>query len=251
MNYILTINNLSKYFNGITALDDFSLSLERGSITGIIGPNGAGKTTLFNVLSGFLVADKGEIHFKNTNILGMPGYKICNFGISRTFQDLRLIMNLTVLDNVLLAVKNQAGENVFSALFNLKKLNAEDTENRKNAVSILEHVNLKEKFDDLAGNLSYGQQKLLSLACCLASDADLLLLDEPVAGIHPEIIERILKIVKELKEKKKTIVLIEHDMETVAKISDRVVVMDEGKKVAEGNHEDVLNDPKVLEAYLE
>jgi len=251
MNHILTINNLSKHFNGITALDDFYLSLERGSITGVIGPNGAGKTTLFNVLSGFLVADNGEIRFKDTNILGMPGYEISNFGISRTFQDLRLIMNLTVLDNVLLSVKNQAGENVFNALFCPKKLNKEDTENREKAVSILQHVNLKEKVNDLAGDLSYGQQKLLSLACCLASDAEILLLDEPVAGIHPEIIERILKIVKELKEQNKTIVLIEHDLEAVAKISDRVIVMDAGKKVAEGKHENVLNDPKVLEAYLE
>lgn len=251
MNNILTINNLSKRFDGITALDDFSLSLERGSITGIIGPNGAGKTTLFNVLSGFLDADSGEIHFKDTNILGMPSYKISNFGISRTFQDLRLIMNLTVLDNVLLAVKNQTGENVLSALFCPKKLNKEELENKEKAVSILEHVNLKEKVDDPAGNLSYGQQKLLSLACCLASDAEILMLDEPVAGIHPEIIERMLKIVKELKTNGKTIILIEHNLNAVARVSDRVIVMDEGEKVAEGKHEDVLNDPKVLEAYLE
>ena len=251
MSNILTIQNLSKHFNGIIALDDFSLSLDRGGVTGIIGPNGAGKTTLFNILSGFLSPDNGEIQFKEISLIGLPGYKISNFGMSRTFQDLRLIMNLTVLDNVLLAVKNQAGEKVFNALFSPKKLNEQDAENRKKGLSILEHLYLKEKSHDLAGNLSYGQQKLLSLACCLASDAELLLLDEPVAGIHPEIIERILTIIKELKEKGKTIVLIEHNIAAIARVSDRIIVMDEGKKVAEGDHEAILNDPKVLEAYLE
>lgn len=250
MNDILTIKNLSKHFNGVVGLDNFSLSIDRGSIIGIIGPNGAGKTTLFNVLSGFLLADSGEIHFKDTNILGMPGHEISNFGISRTFQDLRLIMNLTVLDNVLLAVKNQAGENVFNALFSLKKLNKEDTENREKALSVLEQVNLQNKADDLAGNLSYGQQKLLSLACCLVSDAEILLLDEPVAGINPEIIERILFIIKKSKKKGKTVVLIEHNIAAIGKVSDQIVVMDEGKNVAEGDHEALLKDPRVLEAYI-
>jgi ABC-type branched-subunit amino acid transport system ATPase component len=126
-----------------------------------------------------------------------------------------------------------------------------EVENRDKAVSLLEYVALREKINDPAENLSYGQQKLLSLACCLASDAELLLLDEPVAGIHPEIIEKILNIIKELKEKGKTVVMIEHNLDAVARISDRIVVMDEGRKVVEGKHDVIINDPRVLEAYLE
>lgn len=250
MDIMLSIKNLSKSFDGIKALDNLTLSIDNGRIIGIIGPNGAGKTTLFNVISGFLTPDNGEMRYKDSNILGMSGYRISNMGISRTFQDMRLIMRLTVLENVLLAMKNQAGENVFHAIFNFRGLKNEEAENREKAKSLLEYVNIQEKTDDLAESLSYGQQKLLSLACCLASDAELFLLDEPVAGINPEIIEKILVIIKELKEKGKTVILIEHNLDAIARVSDTIVVMDEGRKVTEGKHDDILNDPRVLEAYL-
>lgn len=248
---ILSIKNLSKHFDGIAALDNFSLSLNHGSIVGIIGPNGAGKTTLFNVISGFLSPDNGGIQYKNIDLSGISDHRIAAIGISRTFQDLRLIMKLTVLENVLLAMKNQIGENIFHALFSSRGVKKEEMENRIKAISLLEYVALQEKTDDLAENLSYGQQKLLSLACCLASDAELLLLDEPVAGIHPEIIEKILIIIKELKERSKTVVIIEHNLDVIARVSDWIVVMDEGKKVVKGKHDVIINDPRVLEAYLE
>ena len=250
MDSILTIKSVSKHFDGVKALDSLTLSIDNGRIIGIIGPNGAGKTTLFNVISGFINPDNGGIRYKDNNILGMSGHKVANMGISRTFQDMRLIMKLTVLENVLLAMKNQVGENVFHAIFNFRGLKNEETENREKAKSLLEYVNLHEKIDDLSESLSYGQQKLLSLACCLASDAELFLLDEPVAGINPEIIEKILVIIKELKEKGKTVILIEHNLDAIARVSDTIVVMDEGRKVAEGKHDEVLNDPKVLESYL-
>ena len=248
---ILSIMNLSKHFDGVAALDNFSLSLEHRSIVGIIGPNGAGKTTLFNVVSGFLSPENGEIRYRDINLAGMSDYRIAGRGISRTFQDLRLIMKLTVLENVMLAMKNQTGENIFQVLFNPGGVKKAEAENRDKAVALLEYVALREKINDPAENLSYGQQKLLSLACCLATDAELLLLDEPVAGIHPEIIEKILNIIKELKEKGKTVVMIEHNLDAVARISDRIVVMDEGKKVVEGKYDVIINDPRVLEAYLE
>jgi len=248
---LLSIMNLSKHFDGVTALDNFSLSLDYGSIVGIIGPNGAGKTTMFNVISGFLSPENGEIRYRDINLSGMPDHRIAGTGISRTFQDLRLIMKLSVLENVMLAMKNQKGENIFHVLFNPGGVKKAEAENRDKAVSLLEYVALQEKINDPAENLSYGQQKLLSLACCLATDAELLLLDEPVAGIHPEIIEKILNIIKELKEKDKTVVMIEHNLDAVARISDRIVVMDEGRKVVEGKHDVIINDPRVLEAYLE
>ena len=248
---ILSIMNLSKHFDGVTALDNFSLSLDYGSIVGIIGPNGAGKTTMFNVVSGFLSPENGEIRYRDINLSGMADHRIAGTGISRTFQDLRLIMKLTVLENVMLAMKDQKGENIFHVLFNPGGVKKAEAENRDKAVSLLEYVALREKINDPAENLSYGQQKLLSLACCLASDAELLLLDEPVAGIHPEIIEKILTIITELKGKGKTVVMIEHNLDAVARVSDRIVVMDEGKKVVEGKHDVIINDPRVLEAYLE
>jgi len=248
---ILSIMNLSKHFDGVVALDNFSLSLEHRSIVGIIGPNGAGKTTMFNVVSGFLSPENGEIRYKDINLSGMAKHRIAGTGISRTFQDLRLIMKLTVLENVMLAMKDQKGENIFHVLFNPGGVKKAEAENRDKAVSLLEYVALQEKINDPAENLSYGQQKLLSLACCLATDAELLLLDEPVAGIHPEIIDKILNIIKELKEKGKTVVMIEHNLDAVARVSDRIVVMDEGRKVAEGKHDVIINDPRVLEAYLE
>ena len=248
---ILSIMNLSKHFDGVTALDNFSLSLDYGSIVGIIGPNGAGKTTMFNVVSGFLSPENGEIRYRDISLSGMAEHRIAGTGISRTFQDLRLIMKLTVLENVMLAMKDQKGENIFHVLFNPGGVKKAEAENRDKAVSLLEYVDLRKKINDPAENLSYGQQKLLSLACCLATDAELFLLDEPVAGIHPEIIEKILTIITELKGKGKTVVMIEHNLDAVARVSDWIVVMDEGKKVVEGKHDVIINDPRVLEAYLE
>ncbi len=229
----------------------FSCSLEEREILGLIGPNGAGKTTLFHVISGFLAPDSGRAVFRGTSLLGLPPYRIARAGIARTFQNLRLIRQLSVLDNVLLSFREQPGEKLGNVFFRWRKSRAHEAANREEAVSLLEEAGLAEKVNDPAEGLSYGQQKLLSLVCCLAAKADLLLLDEPVAGIAPEMIEKMLGIIRGLPAKGKSIILIEHNLDAVMQVCDRVVFMDAGAKVSEGTPEEVRNDPKVIEAYID
>ena len=250
MDQVLSIINVNKKFDGTVALDDFSLEIPQNSITGIIGPNGAGKTTLFNVITGFLPMDSGKIIYNGKNLSKMPSYKIGKTGITRTFQQLRLITSITVLDNILLSFQNQAGENLKNIFLFPGRVMEQEKGNCEKANELLAFMGIEEKADDLVEDLSYGQQKMISLACCLASGADLLLLDEPVAGINPELIEKILKIIKKLQKAGKTFVLIEHNIEAVMQVCDRVIFMDEGKKIAEGDPESVRNNPAVIEAYL-
>jgi len=249
MTAILEIHNLRKTFDGVSALDGTSLSVEERRIVSLIGPNGAGKTTLFNLVCGFLPSDGGSIIFRGVSFAGMKPHHIAGLGIGRTFQDLRLLRKVTVLDNVMLAFQHQAGEGVLRALAGWKTPR-EERANIQEARGLLEFVGLQGKAQDLAEALSYGQQKLLTLACCLAMNAELLLLDEPVAGIDPDTSQRILHLLRELRDEGKTIFLIEHNMEAVRAVSDFVVVMDEGRKIAEGTPEAVMQEPAVLEAYL-
>ena len=248
---ILKIINMNKNFDGTIALDDFSLEIPQNSITGIIGPNGAGKTTLFNVITGFLPPDSGKIIFNGKNLSRLPAYRIMRLGLSRTFQQLRLITRMTVLDNILLAFQNQAGDHMRNIFLFPGRIREQEMRNKEEAKELLAFMGIESKANDLVDDLSYGQQKMVSLACCLASEADVLLLDEPVAGINPETIEKILAVIKKLPEKGKAIVLIEHNIEAVMKVCDRVIFMDQGKKIAEGAPESVRNNPYVIKAYLE
>ena len=248
---LLKIDGVSKHFDGIQALDGFSCSVNRQEILGLIGPNGAGKTTLFNVLTGFLDCDRGQVLFNKKKITQKAPHKIANLGITRTFQDLRLIKRLSVLQNVLLAFKNQPGEHMGNIFFRWKHCQSVEAANTGKALSLLEHTGLRDKANARASDLSYGQQKLLSITCCLAADAELLLLDEPVAGIAPEMIEKIMSIVRELPAQGKTVVVIEHNMDVVMQYCQRIIFMDAGQKVSEGTSEEVRNDPRVIEAYLD
>jgi ABC-type branched-subunit amino acid transport system ATPase component len=251
MIHIATAQSLSKHFNGIMALEDFSCDIEKNEILGLLGPNGAGKTTFFNLLTGLLTPDSGKAYFKGRALGGHYVYEIARLGIARTFQELRLIRKISTLENVLLCFRNQPGEKLFDVFFRPRLCAYNEVANRKRAIELLHSAGLLEKADDLADNLSYGQQKLLSLVCCLATDAELLLLDEPVAGIAPEMRDKILRIIRELPSKGKSVILIEHDIEAVTQVCDRVIFMDAGTKVSEGTPEEVRNDPRVIEAYID
>jgi len=246
---MLAGKQLRKVFNGTVAVNDLSFTIEEKSITAIIGPNGAGKTTLFNLITGFLGADHGDIYLHDKRLTGTPPHKIAQAGISRTFQDLRLLRQVTVMENLLVAFPNQSGESVWNAIFS-GRVRREETANRGVASTLLEFVGLEGKSTEPGENLSYGQQKLLSLACCLAIGGEILLLDEPVAGVHPDMATRILDGVVKLKEQGKTVVFIEHDIEAVKKVADCVLVMDEGKLIASGPTADVLGGKEIVEAYL-
>lgn len=246
-----SIKNISKSFDGIQAVDDFSFEWDGYKLVGLIGPNGAGKTTLFNIISGFLKADAGKFTFRDKNILKLSPDKIVHAGLARTFQDLRLLRQITVFENVLLFRLNQQGEMPLSAWLRGKRYDDNRRINREKVEEILKFIGLWDKRNDLAEALSFGQQKLLSLGCCLATEADYLLLDEPVSGVNPSMIDKILQLLQELAGQGKRILLIEHNIEAVRSVCDWLLVMDHGKKIAEGLPDEVLARDEIIEAYLD
>ena len=247
---MLEIRNLHKSFDGVKAVQDFSLKLEPGKVTSVIGPNGAGKTTVFNIVTGFLQASKGDVLFHGESIIGRAPWKIARNGISRTFQNLRLFQKLTALENVLLGRQKQSGEHLLRALFTFSENSPEHRHNIEKAMEHLALLGLDDKKNDLAENLSYGQQKLLSLACCLAAEPEVVMLDEPVSGVQPAMVNKIETVIRELIRRRKTVFLIEHDIDFVLRISETVVVMDDGCKIAEGGPSLIKGNPEILEAYL-
>ena len=251
MTALANAESLSKHFNGVVALAEFSCTVSEKEILGLLGPNGAGKTTLFNIMTGLLAPDSGSADFKGHALIGRPVHKIANLGIARTFQNMRLIRRITVLENVLLCFKDQPGENLLNVFFRPGRCKRHEAGIRERAKALLETAGLADKANDLADNLSYGQQKLLSLVCCLAADAELLLLDEPVAGIAPGMAERIVTIITDLPTQGKSAIVIEHDIDALKGIAHRMIFMDAGRKVCEGSPDKVLNDPRTIEAYLD
>ncbi len=238
----LQTKNLTKSFGGVRALNNVSIDIEGGHVTSIIGPNGSGKTTLVNVLSGMLAIDKGAICIDGADIARIRPYDARWYGITRTFQNIRLFEQMTVLDNLLVVLTER---NVVGALFERHK-----EFHTARAAELLQQVSLLEKRDALACNLSYGQRKLLEIARALGTDARLYLFDEPFAGLFSEMVKIISSVICELRAKGKTVVLIEHSMDLVRELSDFVIVMDSGRVLANGAPEVVLRSRAVKEAYL-
>lgn len=247
---ILSLEGVSKSFGGLKAVNRCSLNLQEGGIVGLIGPNGAGKTTLFNVITGFYSPEEGSIKFSGMRIDQLPAHQITKLGMARSFQDLRLFLQMTVLDNVLLARPNQTGENLFLNFLRFRQVAQEEKENKEKAMAYLEFVGLAERADELAANLSFAEQKLLSLARLLATEARLILLDEPASGLDPKVMENLFPLIKELVKYGKTICIVEHNMEVVKAMVDEIVFLNEGRVIARGRAEEIMKSPELAEIYF-
>ncbi len=248
---ILQIDNLSKYFGGLAAVADCSLKIKKGTITGIIGPNGSGKTTLFNLIAGNLKPDKGKVLFYEEDITSVPSYELFSKGILRTFQIAHEFTNLTVLENLMMVPGNQSGENLMTALLKPKIVREEEAKIRSKAYEVIDFLNLKHLSNEIAGNLSGGQKKLLELGRTMMVDSKLVLLDEVGAGVNRTLLKDLgTAILKLNKEKGYTFCMIEHDMDFISRMCDPVIVMSEGSVLFEGTSEQVKNNDKVIESYL-
>jgi branched-chain amino acid transport system permease protein len=247
---VLEVRDVSKAFGGIKAVNDLSMELQGGKITALIGANGAGKTTVFNLLTGALSLDAGEVYLNGQNITGLRPDQIANLGMVRTFQDVRLFHGMTVLDNVLMGVPGQAGEHLVPLFFRIGKTRAREREARAIARRWLEFVGLEDFAGVRVEALGYGQQKLVSLARILATDARVLLLDEPASGIDYQFLDEMLDVISQLRDEGRTVCIVEHNLDVVGRLADHVYFMEVGKVTAEGNITDLTSDERLAEVYF-
>ncbi len=225
---LLEVKHISKSFGDNNVLKDVSFSLEKGSISVLMGTNGSGKTTLFNIISGFLQADNGEVYIENNKLNSLKAHEINRLGITRTFQDMRLIGDLSVMENVMLAFTNQKGEKWWKNIVPNQAIKQEQLHNEQRAIEILKMCFINDIADSKASEISYGQQKLLNLACCIANNPKVLLLDEPVAGVNPLYRERLSEVITQLKEQGKTLLIIEHNTDFIEKVADKILFLNDG-----------------------
>ncbi len=247
---ILETRELTKVFGGLTAVNNFDSQVHKGEICSLIGPNGAGKTTVFNVVTGIYKPEGGSVVFNGKDITGQKPYQIVSGGIARTFQNIRLFPNMTCLENVMAGQHCRGSAGMWGSIFRTPRQKNEERHIREVAESRINQVGLWESRNELAKNIAYGSQRMLEIARALATEPGLLALDEPSSGLNPRETENLMAFLKSLVKENFSIFLIEHDMNVVMGISDWVIVMDEGAKIAEGHPEVVYNNPKVIEAYL-
>ncbi|GAA3650483.1 ABC transporter ATP-binding protein [Nocardioides ginsengisoli] len=247
---LLEVDHVTLKFGGLTALDDVSFEIREGEILGLIGPNGAGKTTCFNVMTGVYRPTSGQVRFDGTPLTKMKRYKITKLGIARTFQNIRLFKSMTVIENVLVGADAHSKVGFWDALLRTPRYRRTEGEARARAAELLELVGIKARHDELASNLSYGDQRRLEIARAMATGPKLLCLDEPAAGFNPAEKVKLMELIRKVRDAGYTVLLIEHDMRLVMGVTDRIVVLEFGQKIAEGTPAEIRDNPAVIAAYL-
>ncbi|MBD3898366.1 ABC transporter ATP-binding protein [Halomonas sp. ML-15] len=248
---IIDVKHVNKAFGGLTVIDDCSISVERGSITGLIGPNGAGKSTLFNIIAGALPLDSGQVLLDGEDITNLPANQLFHKGLLRTFQIAHEFSQLTALENLMMVPPNQLGESLFSTWFKPGQVRAQETEVRQRALEVIDFIGLNHVRNELAGNLSGGQKKLLELGRTMMTDARVVLLDEIAAGVNRTLLGELITNIERLnREMGYTFLVIEHDMDMIARLCDPVIVLAQGRVMVEGSITEIQNNPEVIEAYF-
>jgi branched-chain amino acid transport system ATP-binding protein len=248
---MLRVEGLTQFFGNLRAVHDFDLTLKKGELAGLIGPNGAGKTTVFNLITGVYVPSDGRIRFQDVDLVGLPSHEIIQMGIARTFQNIRLFAKLSVLDNVRIAYHTHAGYSLLDSMLRNSRFRTKEREMTERAQELLDIFGLLERQNDEAGSLPYGLQRRLEIARALATQPQLLILDEPAAGMNPQEIDRLMELIHFIRDRfSLTILLVEHRMRLVMNICEWITVMDFGEVIARGKPEAVRNNPGVVEAYL-